>query len=157
MSTVKDSAYNAPAAITITLASLATSTAGVGRQGTVIDNTTTRFNRVEISASIKLGTSPVSNTAVYLYIIRSNNDGTAILDDIAGASDAAWTQKAAQVIGVLPTGPAAATGNVLSGNFIVNDIGAKWTVGVVNSSGVNLDSTGGNHVVSWNGMTIDIT
>jgi hypothetical protein len=156
MATLKDSAYNAPAAFTITLASLASSTAGVGRQSTEIDNTTNKFNRIEVSASIKLGTSPSSNAAVYLYLIRNNNDGTPIRDDGASASDAAWTQKAAQLIGVLPTGPSAATGDVLRGNFIINDPGAKWSVGVVNSSGVALDSTGGNHVMSWNGMTIDI-
>jgi hypothetical protein len=156
MSTLKDSAYNAPAALTITVASLATSTAGVGRQSTEIDNTTTRFQRVEFSASIKLGTSPVSNTAVYLYLIRSNNDGTPIRDDGAGASDAAWTQKAAPQIGVLPTGPSAATGDVLKANFIVTDVGAKWSLGLVNSSGAALDATGGNHVISYNGITTDI-
>lgn len=156
MSTLKDSAYNAPAALTITLASLANSTAGVGRQSTEIDNTTNRFNRLEISASIKLGTSPTSSAAVYLYLVRNNNDGTPIRDDGAGASDAAWTQKAAQLVGVLPTGPSAATGDTLKGNFIVTDVGAKWSIGVVNSSGAALDSTGGNHVISYNGITIDI-
>jgi hypothetical protein len=44
----------------------------------------------------------------------------------------------------------------LKANFMVYDPGAKWAAGVVNSSGVALDATGGNHVVSYNGITTDI-
>jgi hypothetical protein len=155
MTTIKDSAYNAPAALTCTLASLASSTAGVGRQSTEIDNTTNRFNRIEVSASIKLGASPTANTALYLYLIRSNNDGTPIRDDAAGASDAGLTVKNASLIGSLVTGPSPSTGDVLKANFIVNDVGPKWSIAVVNSSGVALDSTGANHVISYNGITLD--
>jgi hypothetical protein len=155
MATVKDLLASI-ASFTITLASLANSTAGVGRQATLIDNTTNLYTSALISASIKLGTSPSNNAPVFLYLIRSDNNGTPILDDGGGASDAAWTQNNAPLLGVLKSKAAASTGDVLSGVFdtkFLGSLGAKWTIGVVNNTGVNLDSTGGNHVISYTGIT----
>lgn len=155
MATIKDSAYNAPSALTITLASLANSTAGVGRQSTEIDNTTNRYNKIEVSCNIKMGTSPTADTLVYVYLVRNNNDTTAIRDDGAGASDAGLTVVNSQIIGSLRN-PSTSTGNVLKGNFIVDDPGPKFCIAIVNSTGASLDSTGGNHVISYAGITKDI-
>lgn len=155
MATIKDS-YAAASAITITLGSLANSTAGVGRQGTLVDNTTNLYIGAEISVNIKMGTSPTNNSLVYVYLVRSNNDSTAIIDDGAGTTDAGLTVINAPLLGVLNTGGAAATGQNLKANFDTRFLGAlgpKWTVAIVNSSGVALDSTNGNHVVSFVGIT----
>lgn len=154
MATVKDS-YAAVSAFTITLASLGNSTAGVGRQATMIDNTSNLYTSAIVSANIKMGTTPTANALVYVYLIRSNNDSTAIIDDGAGASDAGLTIINAQILGILKN-PDATTGNVLKDNFDTKPLGSlgpKWTVAVVNSSGVALDSTGGNHVMSYIGIT----
>ena len=149
------SKFGNPTAITITLASLASSTSGVGRQGTIIDNTSDRFFKVEVTASIKLGTSPSTNTAVYIYLIRSDNSGSNHRTDQAGTSDAALTVVNAQVIGIL--GKASpSTGDVLSDSWTVEDPGPKWTVAVVNSSGASLDSTGGNHYVGFVGINPEV-
>src|SRR4051812_21154817 len=85
-------------ALTITVASLATSTTGVGRQSTLVDNSTNRYGRVLVAVNIKLGTSPTASKAIYVYGIRSNKDGTAIRDDGAGASDAGWTRQNAEYL-----------------------------------------------------------
>ncbi len=156
MATLKDSTYNAPAALTITLASLASSVAGVGRQSTIVDNTSTKYNLIELSVNTKMGTSPTANGLVLIYLIRDNNDGTAIIDDSAGVSDAGLTVVNAPLAGILRN-PDGTTGNVLKCNFILRDVGPKWGVAVVNSSGVALDATGGNHVISWAGITKDIS
>jgi len=145
-------------ALTITLASLASSTTNVGRQSTMVDNSTTRYGRVLVSVSIKLGTSPSASKAIYVYGIRSNKDATAIRDDGAGASDAAWTRKNAEYLyypntrrpSIIYCG-AAATGDVFKQTFYFDDPGPEWGVGIVHDTGANLDSTGGNHVISYLG------
>lgn len=151
--------YSSVSAFTITVASLANSTAGVGRQSTLIDNSSNRYKDAIVTVSIKLGTSPTANTAVYVYAIGSDKNTTAIRDDGAGASDAAWTQKSAGFLlrpdgtpSILRAGAAPATGDVLKGAFLFQDLPPEWGIGVVNSTGVALDSTGGNHVLSWIGV-----
>ena len=154
MATIKDS-YASPASITITLASLANSTVGVGRQGTLVDNTTNLYTSAIISVNIKMGTTPTANGLVFVYLIRSNNDGTAIIDDGAGTTDAALTIVSSIPLGSLRN-PDATTGNVLKQNFDTRpfgSLGPKWTIAIVNSSGAALDSTAGNHVISYIGVT----
>lgn len=135
------------APLTITLASLASSTAGVGRQSTMIDNATTRYKRIYLSASIKLGTSPNSNALIALYLLRY--DGTSIRTDGAGTTDAGLTVKNAQQFATLVTGPSASTGDVLTDTFTIDDPGRNWGIAIVNITGVALDATGSNHVINW--------
>lgn len=151
--------FGTKTAFTITLASLATSTAGVGRQSTMVDNSTTRYGRVLVSVSIKLGTSPTASKAIYIYGIRSDKNTTAIRDDGAGASDAAWTRTNADYLYRPRSGlpsifycGAASTGAVFSGVFVFEDPGQEFGIGVVHDTGVNLDSTGGNHVCTYTGF-----
>lgn len=154
---------SSPAALTVTLASLASSTAGVGRQSTLVDNSTTRYAQILVTVSIKVGTSPTAGKAIYVYALRSNKDTTAIRDDSAGASDAAWTRKTADYLyypnsnrpSILYCG-SAATGDVFKGLFLLDQPGPEWGIGVVHDTGVNLDSTGGNHVCSWIGVNPEI-
>lgn len=157
MATVKDT-YAAVGTITITLASLASSTAGVGRQGTLVDNTTNRYRSALIYPNIKMGTTPTANTLVYLYLIRSDNNAP-ILDDSAGASDAGLTVVNAPLLGTLLC-PNTTTGTVLRATFDttpLGPLGPKWTVALVHSTGVNLDSTGGNHTITYVGVTQDVS
>lgn len=151
--------FGTTTAFTITVASLASSTAGAGRQTTMVSNTTTRYGFAFIGVKIKLGTSPTASRAIYVYGIRSDGGGTAIRDDSAGASDAAWTQKNAGYLvypetkapSVMQCG-AAATGDVFSGVFLMEGLAKEFGVGVVHDTGVNLDSTGGNHALTYVGF-----
>ena len=140
---------SAVTAFAITVAGLASSTAGVGRQSTLVDNTSNRYNRIYGFAKIKLGTSPTSNSLVTIYLVRG--DETPIRTDNAGASDAAITLKNAVPVWTLTTGPSAATGDVLYGDFVIDDPGKYWAIAIVNSTGVALDSTAANHVLEWYG------
>lgn len=158
MSTVKDT-YASVQTFTITLASLASSTAGVGRQSTLYDNTTTRYRSMLVFPNIKMGTSPTANTPVYIYLIRSNNDGTPIADDSAGTTDAGITIVNAPLLGVL-NNPTTTTGNVLRAVFDtapLGPLGPKFGFAIVQSSGVALDSTGGNHSLTGIGITNDVS
>lgn len=135
--------YSSITAFTISGNSLASSTAGVGRQATLIDNTSNLYPEGIISLTVKLGTSPTNNTAVYVYLLRNNNDSTAIIDDGAGASDAGITIINAPQIAVLGTGASASTGQLLKLNIPVYDLAPKWGIALVNSTGVALDASAG--------------
>jgi hypothetical protein len=145
--------FSAATTITIALGSLAN---GSARQGTVVDNTTTRYPKVLVAASIKLGTSPAANALISLYLIRDDNGSGPIRTDGAGASDAGIALNNAQYIGTLSTGGGPSTGDVIADVFAVDSPGPKWTVAVSNGSGVTLDATSGNHTVEFVGVEPEI-
>lgn len=145
--------YSASAGFTITLASLASSTSGVGRQSTLIDNSATKYKRIIVYIKVKQGTSPTGNRFVYVYGIRG--DGT-IRDDAAGASDAAFTRLNAMELGVLANKASPATGDLLTGSFVFENPGPEWGIAIVHDTGVNLDSTEGNHDYNWVGVLPEV-
>lgn len=143
-----------PTTLTITLASLANSAAGVGRQSTLVDNTTDLFIAIQLYLNIMTGTTPTANSLLYVYLIRQNNTGTPIADDGAGTTDAGITIVNAQLIGVILC-PSATSNVPLKKTIDVSFAGmvpAKWGIAIVNASGVALNATGGNHVVSFTGF-----
>ncbi len=155
--------FGTKTAMTCTVASLATSTTFVGRQSTMVDNSTTRYSRVQISASITVGTSPTASKSIYLFAIRSDKNSTSIRDDGAGASDAAWTRTNAEYLyrgnsrqpSIFYCG-AAASNAVFSGNFLFDDPGQEFGVGISHDTGVNLNATGGNHVITYTGFNPEV-
>lgn len=145
--------YSSYSALTISLASLASSTAGVGRQSTIVDNSTLKYDGALLNVLIKLGTSPTANKAVYVYLLQS--DGTNRTDG-AGASDAALTVRNASLIGIMTTGSAPSTGDNLRKTFEIIGLGKEWGIAIVHDSAVNLDSTGGNHVITYSGYKYEV-
>jgi hypothetical protein len=149
--------FSAAAALTISLASLASSSVGVGRQSTVVDNSTSRYGRILLYVKVKQGTSPTSARGVYVWGIRSDGAGSPQRTDGAGASDAAFTAVAAQLLGILPNkATGAATGDNVIGEVIFDNPGPGWAIAISHDTGVALDSTGGNHVVNWVGVNPEI-
>jgi len=140
--------FGTATAMTITLASLASSAAGVGRQSTTIDNSTVRAPRALVFVKVTVGTTPTANTLVRIYLIRS--DGT-ITDDGAGASDAALTVINSPLLGTILV-PAATSDTAYYGVFDTYDVGPlgpTWGVAVVQNTAVNLNATGGNHAIRY--------
>jgi hypothetical protein len=147
-------------AITITLASLASSTAWAGRASTAINNTSNLDLDHLVSGKIKLGTSPtVSKTVqVYAYAAQSIASGTPTYPDGITGSDAAKTMTSANVASCLRflwAGTTdATTGLVLempptSIAQVFGSVPPFWGLFVVHDSGVNLDSTDGNHSMQY--------
>lgn len=144
-------------AFTITLASLATSAVGVGRQATLVDNSTNLFFGAKVFVKVTVGTSPTANTSIYVYFIGSNATPS-ISTDGAGASDAAWTAVNARLLGVISV-PATTSDTAYYGVFDTAAFGplpTKWAVGIVHDTAVNLNSTGGNHSVTYQGYNPNI-
>src|SRR5262245_51820362 len=110
--------FAADAAMNITLASLASSSAGVGRQSDLVDNTVNRYPRVIVEYKIKQGTGPTGNKAVYFYLLRADTNGTQHIDGGAGTADAAWTAPP-NLTPVFVAGNKASpsSGDVLQGSF----------------------------------------
>lgn len=150
-------AFSAVAAFTLTAASLASSAAGVGRQSTMIDNTTNLFFGALLNLLIKMGTTPTANTLVYIYLIRDNRDGTPLRDDNAGASDAGLTIINAQLIGVLINN-AATTGQNLAkilDTGALGQLGPGWGICLVQATQVALNASG--HILDWEGYYATVT
>lgn len=148
-------------AITITLASLGSSTSWAGRASTAVNNTSNLDLDHLVSGKFKLGTSPtVSKTVqVYAYAAQSIASGTPTYPDSITGTDAAKTMTSANVayacLRLLWAGTTdATTGLVLEmpPTSIAQAFGSVppyWGVFVVHDSGVNLDSTAGNHSMQY--------
>lgn len=148
-------------AITITLASLPSSTALAGRASTAINNTSNLDLDHLVSGKFKLGTSPTvsKNVWVYAYAPISIASGTPTYPDGITGSDADKTMTSVNVANAclihLWSGTSdAVTGRVLEmpPKSIARAFGSVppfWGVFVVHDTGVNLDSTGSNHSVQY--------
>lgn len=147
--TQKDT-FAAAAAFTITLASLANSTAGVGRQSTLVTSNTAKSALIMVKFTV--GTTPVANTLVYVYLIRG--DGS-INDDNAGASDAGITIINSPLLGTILV-PAATSNTAYYGMFdtkFLGSLGPTFGIAVVNSTNVTANSTGGNFTAEYTLIT----
>lgn len=142
--------FGSSTAMTCTLASLATSTAGVGRQTTLIDNTSNLFKRIHVYWKITTGTSPTVNKGIYLYLIKADKVSSAnTITDGGGASDAAITIVSAQQVAGTVT--SATSNQAYQGDFVINAPGPCWGLAIVHDTAVNLNSTGGNHLIYYVG------
>lgn len=157
-------AYAASAAYTITLASLATSSTHlVGRQSTVVSNTTNLFLDYGIAGRVMVGTGPTANTSIQAMVFGSLND-TPLYPDAFGGTDAARTIASEGVkggavafIAYISVGTTTSDReypflpvslSLAMGGFLPKSHG----VFVAHNTGVNLNSTGGNHGVFHTGV-----
>lgn len=129
-----------PTTPTFTLASLATSGAGVGRQSAQVTNSN-KDRYAQIRGKITTGTSPTANRAIYIYTILYG-DGTYDPDN-AGASDAAIT--IVSLVPVCVIGTSSTSNTTYEFSVIIETGGRDVAVAVVHNTGVNLNSTGSNH------------
>ena len=152
MSTIKQ-IFNTASTATITLASLAN---GSGRGSTAIDNSTNLFISADIRVRIRTNAAGTSSTGyVEVYLIRSE-DGTNYGDGFGG-TDAAYTPVNALLLGTIN---AVANATTYQKVFDTAELGltlpAKWCIGIVNRTGAALDSTAGNHSVTYREKYFDI-
>lgn len=145
--------FGSSTALTVTLASLANNSA---RQSTIVDNTTTRHEKVVVYVKLTVGTSPTADSNINVYLIRDDADATTPhRTDGAGASDAAITIKNAPLLKSIRV--TAATSDVpYYTEITVFDPGPKWGIAVENKSGVGLNATGTNHWVRFVGIDPEI-
>lgn len=156
-------AYAASAAFTITLASLATSATKVaGRESTAVSNTTNKYLDYLIGGKITTGTTPTDVKSIEIWAYGSvddtptypdvmdgtDSDETVTSADIRNSglnflADTATNNTSDRVYWFKPTSLASVFGGLVPKNF------GLW---VTHDTGVNLNATGGNHVLSYTGV-----
>lgn len=162
MATFK-SLYGDPKTVSITLDNLASSTT-LGRQSTVIDNTTDLYIDVLAQAKVQIGTGGTvsGDKTVYVYVFGATNDvfpaerGVAATQSNIGHTDAAYSITDDSVGGsplvlarMIPV-PVAPTGSVATyvtspfsvGSCFGGLLPPAWGACIVNQSGITLNSTG---------------
>ncbi len=150
--------YQSSSTITATLASLGSSSTWVaGRSSAEIDNTSGLYLDRPVSGKITVGTSPTAGTVIEVWLIPKLADGT-YADTFTG-SDAAVTVTSRGILmsyGILLasiTVDATTTDRVYYfWSSIAGKVGTlppkKYQLFFTHNTGVNLNSTGGNHVIT---------
>ena len=136
--------HDAPVTMTITLASLADAGA---RQSDMVDNTD-NAQMIRIFFEIKTGTSPTVNTIIEFYLLTADQHTTPnIITDGAGASDAGITIESAPLVNAVTVD--SNSDKTYQDSFLIRNPGASWGIAVKNNTGVALNSTGGNHEMTF--------
>lgn len=150
--------YATPASLTITLASLASDTnLLVGRESTARDNGGgDDAIDVLLGGKITTGTSPTAGRNIEVWVYATWNDGTNYSGGNAG-TDGAKTHTAESKT-LMKLGQIIATNNTSDTTYAFGPISLvalfgcmpeRWGVWVVHNTGVNLNSTAGNHEISF--------
>lgn len=170
MATVTPS-YASAAALTITLASLATSSTFLaGRESNEVDNSSNKYDDAIVQGKITVGTTPTAVTQIQIWVYASFDDApsTTNIDVFDGVDSAETVTNAGVRNSCLAFGAlldcSAATSDValpirpFSIAQLFGGVMPKyWGVFVSHNTGVNLNATGGNHVIEYVGIKYDIT
>lgn len=151
-------------AVTITLASLASGSSGVftaGRESAAISNSSNDLDHI-LRGKIRAGTSPTASRLiqVYAFIPRSIASGTATWPDQMTGSDAARSVTSANVmlsslrlVAAISIDSTSDRDYDFSGISVASLFGgalpSQYGLYVTHDTGVNLNSTGGNHVIAY--------
>lgn len=141
--------YGTATSITLTLTSLASSTADppVGRESAVVDVTTIDCIDMWVGGKITTGTTPTANTRILVFIAPSY-DGTSYAGNAAGAGDAGLTPSVVETMAlaaVIPVKAAVATTTFNWGVSLLSLLGGlppKFVVFVTHNSVAALHTSG---------------
>lgn len=172
MATVKPIYHSAtPTAITITLASLATS-AGLtaGQESTQVDNTSTQYVDAHVQGLVTVGTTPTANTLINVYVWGSQVSLATTAINVLDGTDSNETitnsgvllsclKLAGQGVVVATTSD---VGHPIAQFSVARKLGLDclppfWGLFVTHNTAVNLNATGGNHVFTYIGIKYDIS
>lgn len=148
--------YAASSALTITLASLATSSTWLaGAESDAVDNTTNKYLDYLLAGKVTVGTTPTVNTEIRVYVVALMEDGTwpdvfdgtASAETVTSAGVGSGFLKLAAVMLVDATTSDRAYhfGPVSVASLFGGACPKKFVVFITHNTGVNLNSTGGNH------------
>ena len=143
--------FGTSTALTITLNSLATSTT-VGRQATVVDNTTNKYDDAWVTAIISTSASAIGSSKTVSVYVSMSEDGTHFDQDdgVMGASDAGYTINSPTNLkqGCILYCPTSS--KVYNMTFPIFGLARKWTVVVCNDTNQALLSSGNS--MSYTGV-----
>lgn len=161
-------AYSTNTTITCTLASLASSATWVaGVESSLIDNTSNLYVDAVVQGLITVGTTPTTNTSIIVYVWGSSVSPATTAIDVIDGTDSAETISSAGVrnsfmkIGAVLDVDSATSNRGYPFSFGVaalfgGAMPAYWGLFIAHNTGVNLNSTGGNHVISYRGISYTV-
>lgn len=169
MSTITPS-YASAAALTITLASLATSSSFIaGRESNEVDNSSNKYDDAMVQGKITVGTTPTVNTTIQIYVYASFDDAPSstnidVIDGVDSAEDfvTVGRRNSALKLGAAidVTATTSDVAHFLAPFSVAQLFGGVmpkwWGLFVAHNTGVNLNSTGGNHVLEYIGVKYDV-
>lgn len=149
--------YGTKVTMTITLASLATSsTLTVGRESTAVDNKDTD-DAIDalVGGIVTVGTTPTANTQIEIWAYGSYDDTN--FSGAATGTDAALTPTAKSTMRLLEVIPNSGTTSNVAYKWGPKSIAqafggivpVQWGIWVTHNTGVNLNSTAGNHEIEY--------
>lgn len=150
-------AYGSSAALTITLASLATDASLLaGRESTEVDNTSNKYLDYLLAGKIKTGTSPTASKSIEVWVVGPMEDSA--WPDVFDGTDSGETPTSRDILAAYgrcvavmatdnTTGRTYYFGPISVANAFGGSLPKKFVVFVVHNTGVNLDSTGSSHAV----------
>lgn len=162
MSTIKPNTYPSSTALTITLASLASTTADppVGRESTAIVQATDLANDVLIDGKITTGTSPTAAKRIRIWAYSAAYDGSTVrypagaTGSDAGLTPGTWWANEFRLLHWIDTGNTSNVTYTFAGKSLLACLGglylpARWGLFVDHNTGVALHATGGNHEIRY--------
>lgn len=160
-------AYAASATITVAPENVATSATFVaGVESAVIDNTSNKYVDAIVGGRWTCGTSPTSGTQCLIYVGAIRDDGPTYPDVFDGTSSAETLTSAGVGAGFLKLAATITVDSTTSDRaydvvFSVAQLFGgvmppKWFLFITHNSGVNSNSTSGNHVWKYTGVTYTV-
>jgi hypothetical protein len=162
-------AYGASATITIAPENIATSATFVaGVESAVIDNTSNKYVDALVAGTWTAGTTPVINTQVMIYVGSVRDDAPFYPDVFDGTASAETLTSAGVGTGFLKLGAILNVDSVTTarvydcGPFSVAALFGgimplKWFLFIAHNTGVNSNTTAGNHVWKYTGINYTVT
>jgi len=153
--------YGSKTTLTASLASLASDTNLLtGIESSVIDNTTTGFFDIILSGKITTGTSPTSARSIQIWAIAADGGGT--YPDVFDGTSSSETVTSSDIKGAICYYVRElATNNTSDRTYHFSGVSLRGVFGgclpsrivlfVTHNTGVNLNSTAGNHELSYFG------
>ena len=144
MPNIINAEHDLPIVMTATLASLAD---GNSRQSSMVDNNDDS-QIIQVFFQVTTGTTPTVNKTIEFYLIKGDQHiAPNVRTDNAGASDADITIETASQVNVVTID--ASSDKSYYGSFLIRNPGASWGIAVKNNTDVALNSTGGNHQMTY--------
>jgi hypothetical protein len=149
-------AYAASAAFTFTLASIATSSTRVaGSESTAIDNTSNKYLDYLVAGKVTTGTSPTDAKQIDLWVYASFEDTPTYPDVLDGTNSTETLTSEGVRNGALVLAASISTNNTSDRTYWFAPFSVAALFGgrmpkffglfLSHDTGVNLNSTGGNH------------
>ncbi len=160
-------AYAASATITITLASIATSATFVaGAESTIVDNTTSLYTDALVGGKVTVGTTPTINTQIQISVFTPI-DSTPTYPDVMDGTDSVETLTSVGVgqgflkLAAVLNCDSTTSDRAYPFSFSVAQLfggvmPSRWGLYVAHNTGVNLNATGGNHVIKFEGVNYTV-